>query len=82
MNEHKDIKIFEEAPDLLTPIELQALLGVGRTKVYHLLESGEIRHLRIGRTYKIPKCYVVDFIESSCYNRDVATDPPSGGIEI
>jgi len=29
---------------------------------YKLLQSGEIRHLRIGRLYKIPKVYVIEYL--------------------
>jgi excisionase family DNA binding protein len=81
MNENECLDMFAELPDLLNPSDLQKALRVGRTQVYRLLDSGEIRHLRIGRAYKIPKCYVVDFILSSCYVDDVATNPSSREVK-
>ena len=69
------------APDVLTVSDLQKLLSIGRSTAYRLIESGEIRCIRVGRTIRIPKKFVVDFIEKSifhvenetkiCYNNDV-----------
>ncbi|MFF0240573.1 excisionase family DNA-binding protein [Rhodococcus pyridinivorans] len=38
-------------------------LGVGRSKVFELLASGELRSVRIGRTRLIPESALVEFIE-------------------
>ncbi|AYA23962.1 DNA-binding protein [Rhodococcus rhodochrous] len=38
-------------------------LGVGRSKVFELLASGELRSVRIGRTCLIPESAIVEFIE-------------------
>lgn len=39
---------------LLTPSEVAETLGIGRTKVYALLASGEMPSVRIGASVRIP----------------------------
>ncbi|MBZ9713795.1 helix-turn-helix domain-containing protein [Deinococcus multiflagellatus] len=41
--------------DLLTVDDLRALTQLGRDHVYRLLETGEIKSLRIGRQYRVPR---------------------------
>ena len=46
---------FADLPELLTPEEFRAVVGIGRTAMYEALRRGEIRHLKFGRTIRIPK---------------------------
>ncbi len=46
---------LEDLPDLLTPEELRAYLGIGRTTVYELIRSGELPIKRFGRRVWILK---------------------------
>lgn len=65
MNEqtlHPETK-FENIPDILTVQQTRTILGIGRTAVYRLLESGEIRCFKIGNAYKIPKASVIEFVQ-------------------
>ncbi len=39
---------------LLTPVEAATALGIGRSKVYELLRSGELPSVRIGACRRIP----------------------------
>ncbi len=39
---------------LLTPTEAAAVLGIGRSKVYELLQSGQLHSVRIGTCRRIP----------------------------
>ncbi|MCD8250178.1 MAG: helix-turn-helix domain-containing protein [Lachnospiraceae bacterium] len=39
-----------------------SLLGVGRNTVYKLLKSGEIRSIRVGNQYRIPKEYLLQYL--------------------
>jgi excisionase family DNA binding protein len=39
---------------LLTPTEAAAALGIGRSKVYELLQTGQLRSVRIGTCRRIP----------------------------
>ena len=60
--------MFNKYPDVLDMTDLQTALGIGRSTAYRLIRDGEIRHLRIGRTIKIPRRFLVDYVEQACYN--------------
>lgn len=57
----KQCKISEYS-DLLTVKEVQEILKVGRTITYKLLHNGEIRYLKIGNAYRIPKSHLKKYI--------------------
>lgn len=46
---------LEDLPQMLTPSEVQAFLGLGRATVYSLIGEGKIPVRRIGRRLFIPK---------------------------
>jgi excisionase family DNA binding protein len=48
---------------LLTPEEVAALLKVGRTKVYELMDRGDLPSLKIDRCRRIPASAVPAFIQ-------------------
>lgn len=52
-------------PDLMTVKDIQDILHIGRSTAYKLLQSGELRALRIGSIYRIPKTYLSDFISNN-----------------
>lgn len=54
--------IFTECRDIVTSKELQEMLNMGRNTVMSLLKSGEIPSMRVGRVYKIPKLWVIDYL--------------------
>jgi len=60
--------MFEDYPDLLTVEEARKALKIGKSTMYRLLKEGVIKHLHTGRAIKIPKRYLIDFIETECYN--------------
>jgi excisionase family DNA binding protein len=68
---------LENYPDVLSVNDVQSVLQIGRTMVYKLINNGAIKHLRIGKTIKVPKCFLVDYIISSCYHGNVAVTPLS-----
>ena len=68
--------MFDKYNDLMNMSDIQNALGIGRTTAYRLINDGKIQHLRIGKTIKIPKRYLVDFVEKSCYNDAVTTNLP------
>ena len=52
-------------PDLLDVGHIQKILQIGRSTAYNLLKSGELRSLRIGTIYRIPKTFLIDFMRNS-----------------
>ena len=55
-------------PTLLTVSRVQTILHISRTTAYKMIQSNEIKSLRIGRSIRIPKNCIVDYIRTSCYN--------------
>ena len=51
--------------DILSVEELCEILSIGKNTAYRLLKSGEIKSVRIGKIYKIPKKYVKAYILSN-----------------
>jgi excisionase family DNA binding protein len=54
--------LFEQYPDVVNVKELQEMLGVGRNAVYSLLRDKEIRAVRYGARYIIPKLSVIEYL--------------------
>lgn len=57
--------IFEEYPNIVDTRQLQEMLGIGRNKALTLLGNGEIQSIRIGKNYKIPKVYIIDYLNKN-----------------
>ena len=53
---------LSEYDDVLRPEDIQKILRVGRNTVYRYLADGEIKSIRIGTQYRIPKQYLIDFL--------------------
>lgn len=49
---------------LINVDEAARLLGLGRSKTYELVLSGQLRSLKIGRSRKIPKQALDEFVRS------------------
>ncbi len=56
--------MFSEYPDVITVEQLMEMLHIGKNAAYSLLKSGEIRTIRIGRRYIIPKQSIITYISS------------------
>lgn len=55
-------EMFKEYPDIITIIDLQAMLHIGRNAAYKLLQDKSIVSIRVGKKYIIPKASVANFI--------------------
>ncbi|EKB5512001.1 helix-turn-helix domain-containing protein [Listeria monocytogenes] len=54
--------LVEDYPNLLSVDDLRSILGnIGKNKVYELLRTNTIQHVRIGRKYKIPKKALIEY---------------------
>jgi excisionase family DNA binding protein len=49
---------------LLTPTEAADVLGIGRTKVFALIATGELKSIKIGRSRRVPIAACHEFVES------------------
>jgi len=69
--EHYKREMFAEYPDVVNVEQLCEMLGgISRKLAYRLLTSGELRCVRIGRSYRIPKLCVIEYLTGE--NADAA----------
>ena len=54
--------MLNKYPDVLNVKQLCEVLCIGKNTAYKLLKSGEIKSVKIGHVYKIPKKYVKEYI--------------------
>lgn len=55
--------MFKEYPDVVAVEDLRQMLGgISRKLAYKLLAENEIRSVRVGREYKIPKVCVINYL--------------------
>lgn len=58
-------KMLRGCSDLMTPKQVQDILQIGRGKMYKLINSNQLKVLRIGREYRIPKVYLLDYLNEN-----------------
>ena len=63
--------VLKEYPDILSPEETAKALGVSTKTVYRLLRNNTINHIKMGRTYKVPKAHLLLYIR--VVNQEVRT---------
>lgn len=57
--------MFDAYPDILTVEQLCEVLNIGKNTAYKLIKNEDIKSVRIGKVYKIPKKYVKKYIKLS-----------------
>ena len=55
--------IFSDYPDVLTVEDLSRMLGISTKTAYKLLKKQKIKSITIGRTYRIPKVYLLQYLQ-------------------
>ena len=66
----KTMSMFENYPDVVEVEDLRKMLGgISRKLAYRLLADDEIRSVKVGRSYKIPKVCVIEYLmgEEMCH---------------
>lgn len=61
-------KSLKNYPDVLEVKDLCAVLGISDKTAYGLLRKGAIKHIRIGRIYKVPKKSVYKYLDAALEN--------------
>ena len=61
--------MLNKYPDVLTVKEAREILRIGMNNMYHILQSGELRSIKIGRIYKIKKENVIEYIDRKSKER-------------
>ena len=53
---------LKEYPDVLTTKDLQHILSVSSKTVFKLLHSIQIKSIKVGRNFRIPKIYLLQYL--------------------
>lgn len=56
--------MFDNYSDLVTVSELKQMLKIGSNKAYELLNNGDIKSIKIGTKHRIPKTYIIEYINN------------------
>lgn len=54
-----------EMVQVLTVEDLARILAISKNTAYDLVRSGKIRSVKIGRTYRIPKAALEEYLKSA-----------------
>lgn len=55
--------IFADYPDVVNVEQMCSMLGgIGKKTAYDLLRNGDIRHIKLGKSFKIPKVCVIEYL--------------------
>ena len=60
--EHLYNLFLKEYPDVLTTKDLQTILGISSKTVFMLLHSGQVKSIKVGRNFRIPKIYLLQYL--------------------
>ena len=63
MKNKDTLVIFSDYPDVLTVEDLSRMLGISTKTAYKLLKEQKIKSITIGRTYRIPKVYLLQYLQ-------------------
>ena len=53
---------FSNYPDIVSVAQMSKMLGISEKSAYRLLQENSIEHFRVGRTYKIPKLHILNYL--------------------
>ena len=62
--------MFSQYPDIMSVNDLRTALCIGRTKAYELVNSGQIRSIKVGNAIRIPKKSLLDYLGFGGYNHN------------
>lgn len=54
--------MFDAYDDVVTIEDLMEMLDIGRNKAYELLQSGQIKSFKVGKSYRIPKICIQNYV--------------------
>lgn len=55
--------MFNDYPDIVSIKQMMAMLNIGRNTAYSLINTNQIKSIKIGRIHKIPKTNIIKYIE-------------------
>lgn len=65
MTDREIVRSMEELPMVLRVEDLMPILGVGRSNAYALVRSGQVRSVKIGHQFRIPREAIREFLDGA-----------------
>lgn len=59
----QEYEMLKKYKDVLTPVEVKEILGIGINGVYALLKSGTITSFKVGSQFRITKSALLDYLQ-------------------
>lgn len=56
---------LKDYPDVCTVKDVAEILNIGINSAYELVKNGSIRSKKIGRIYRIPKTYILEYLKTT-----------------
>lgn len=68
-----DISILPTYPEIGNPKDVSIALDIPESSVRELCRTGKLRAFKVGTLWKIPKIWLIEFIESNVSSQSVNT---------
>lgn len=65
MSDEKAVRSLDELPLVLRVEDLMPVLGIGRSNAYALVRSGQVRSVRVGHQFRIPREAIQEFLNGT-----------------
>ena len=78
MNTGKQLSDYEE---VLLPKDIMEILHISRSTVYKLLDTGEIKSIRVGNAYNLTAFMFPDSKDLSSTSESARIEKKKGGLE-
>lgn len=76
-------ELFQSYPDVVDVEGLCEMLGgISKKLAYRLLGEGAIKAVKIGRTYKIPKVYIAEYLLEQIASLGSTSQPLCGSVGV
>ena len=54
---------FKDYPDVLSTTHLREILNISDKTLLYLLRTDKIQNIRVGRSYRVPKLYLMKYLK-------------------
>lgn len=61
--------MFENYPEIMSVQQVAQALDIGLKAAYTLINTKTIGHIKVGRSIKIPRICLIEFVESAQNNK-------------
>lgn len=68
------LEMFKDYPDVVDVETMREMLGgIHKSLAYRLIRSNKVKHLTYGSTYRIPKLWIIQYIQKQEKVNEIST---------